>query len=673
MKPLMAGHSIGTVFNESLSTASKPPFGCVPVSMSGTWRSAAVRSAWMAIVCVVLWGIELVGAQTGPQVSKVEPPNWWANHSINPVRVLLRGKHLGGATVEAQGGGISIGLVRINAAGSYAFVDLLIDAAAPLGKRTLRLTTGGGTTDVPFEIVAPLDRTGRFQGFTPDDVIYFIMPDRFADGDQTNNNPSRSPGLLDRSKPRYYHGGDFKGIIDHLPYLKDMGITAIWLNPVYDNVDHLNEREVYPEVPGGTNRPTTDYHGYGPVDFYGVEEHYGTLAELKQLVDQAHSLGLKVIQDQVANHTGPYHPWAKDQPTPTWFNGTETNHAANNWQKWTSMNPRASSQTQRLNIEGWFINLLPDLNQNDDEAARYLIQNTLWWLNTVGFDAIRMDTLPHVNRSFWPQWMSAIKKEFPRVTVLGELFDGDPALLAYFQGGRAGHDGIDTQIDTLFDFALFYAIRSAFAQGGSIRALSQVYAHDWLYPKPDVLVTFLGVHDMARFMHEPGATIAGLQLAHTLLLTGRGTPLLYYGDEIAMTGGGDPDNRRDFPGGFLGDARNAFAPAGRLPPEQTVWTNLQKLLHLRRELEPLRRGRSIDLFEAEQQMAVARMTERQTVISVFNNDKQPATVEFGVNETGLADGITLTDRLGHVEDVLVIDRQIKVALPARSACLLTVK
>ncbi len=240
-----------------------------------------------------------------PEVMKVEPPNWWANHSINPVRVLLRGKNLTGGRVEAVGNNLQIGLVRANAAGTYLFVDVVIDKSAQPGRRALRVVTATGTTVAPFEITAPISRAGRFQGFTPDDVMYLIMPDRFSDGDPSNNDPPESRGLYDRRKARYHHGGDLQGIINHLPYLKELGVTAIWLNPVYDNVNRLNEREQYEETPGGGKRPITDYHGYGAVDFYAVEEHFGTLAKLRELVDLAHRQGIKVIQDQVANHSGP--------------------------------------------------------------------------------------------------------------------------------------------------------------------------------------------------------------------------------------------------------------------------------------------------------------------------------------------------------------------------------
>ncbi|HEX6186317.1 MAG TPA: alpha-amylase family glycosyl hydrolase [Pyrinomonadaceae bacterium] len=592
-----------------------------------------VRLALFVAVCFSASAVCL--AQALPAVTKVEPPNWWAGHSINPVRVLLRGQNLGGARVSAVGAGVRTGLVRVNESGTYAFVDVFIDRDAKPGGRLLRVTTAAGTADANFAVVEPLARAGRFQGFTPDDVIYFIMPDRFADGDRSNNDPRKSPGLYDRTKGRYYHGGDFQGIIERLPYLKELGVTAIWINPVYDNTDRLDEREMYPETEGGPKRPTTAYHGYGAIDFYGVEEHYGDMRKLRELVDKAHAAGFKVIQDQIANHTSPYHPWATDRPTPTWFYGTVENHLSNNWQKWTTMDPYATDETRRRNLEGWFIDILPDLNQDDEEVRRYLVQNTLWWLGTVGFDAVRMDTLPHVPRHFWRDWTAAIKREYPNVNVLGELFDGDPALLAYFQRGKVGHDGLDTGIDTLYDFALFYAVRDAFAKGESVRKLAQVLAHDHLYPRPEILVPFLGVHDMPRFMNEKGATVDGLKLAQAFVMTTRGTPLLYYGDELAMPGGGDPDNRRDFPGGFPGDPRNAFTKAGRTPVENEVFEHVKRLAKLRAELPTLRRGSLVHVYDEEQQTVFARRLADQTTFVVFNNDTKLATFRFKLSHAGL--------------------------------------
>ena len=604
-------------------------------------------------------------AGQAPAVEKIDPPSWWVGSTINPVRVLIKGRNLSGARIESATPGITVSNFMTSVNGNYLFADLRLAETVRPGNYQLRVVTSVGSANAAFEVFTPQPRLGNYNGFMPDDVIYFVFTDRFADGDPTNNDPQKSKGLYDRKKGRHYHGGDLQGIIDKLAYIRSLGATAIWTTPVYDNADREDTLEAYPpEMP-----TTTGFHGYGAVDFYGVDEHLGDMAKLREFVRKAHQAGFVVLQDQVVNHTGPYHPWANDPPTPNWFNGTVDNHESNNWQKWTAMNPRATFQTQRRNIDGWFIDILPDLNQTNPEVEKYLIQNSLWWIAQVGFDSIRMDTLPHVPRSFWSNWGLAVHREFPKVNILGELFDSDPVLLSYFQKGRRGHDGIDPEIDTLYDFGLFYPIRNAFAQGKPIREIHQMFARDWLYPKPNVLVTFLGVHDMPRFMNEPGATATGLKLAQTLIMTSRGTPLLYYGDEIAMPGGADPDNRRDFPGGFPGDARNAFSSSGRTADENDVWNHLAKLGALRKEIEPLRRGRSLDLFDSEQQYAYARLTDKEATVVIFNNDTKPAEVNFDISfiSKQIATDAELKDALGNLADIKMNDGKVKTTIPARSA------
>lgn len=603
-----------------------------------------------------------------PTVEKVEPPSWWVGSTAAPVRVLIRGTNFRGATAKSQDAGIKVSNIKTSENGHYLFADVTVAENVRPGSYAIAITTATGTVSAPFAVFTAAPRLGNYQGYLPDDVIYFLMPDRFSDGDPSNNDPAKSKGLYDRSKTRRYHGGDLQGVIERLPYIKSLGVTAVWTTPIYDNNDKLDGKEVY------DGEPTTGYHGYGAVDFYGVEEHFGDMAKVQEFVRKAHAAGLLAIQDQVANHTGPYHVWANDPPTPTWFNGTVQMHISNNWQKWTTMNPRATYQTQARNLDGWFVDILPDLNQTDPEVERYLIQNSLWWLAQTGFDAIRMDTLPHVPRTFWSKWAGAIHHEFPKVNILGELFDGDPALVAYFQTGRRGADGVDTGIDTLFDFSLYYAIRNAFAQGRPIREVSQVFAHDWLYPKPDVMTTFIGNHDVGRFMGEKGATVEGLKLADALMMTSRGTPIIYYGDEIAMPGGGDPDNRRDFPGGFPGDTRNAFTAAGRTATENDVFNYLSKLGALRRELKSLRAGKTLDLVDEEQQMAYARVTDNEAVIVVFNNDTKPATLSFDVSMIKPIAGVaTLTDRIGSLRDVQIKGGIVTCTLPARTAAILATR
>lgn len=600
-----------------------------------------------------------------PEIIKVEPPNWWAGHSINPVRLLLRGRNLAGAKVASTNAAIKVGNVKVNDAGSYLFADATIGKSAKPGEYPIRVTTASGNVNFNFEISAPLPRAGNFQGFNQDDVIYLIMPDRFANGDAANDDPAVSKGLFDRGKGRRYHGGDLQGVIDRLPYLKDLGVTALWLNPIYDNNNQLDTKEVF------DNDPTTGYHGYGAVDFYGVEEHFGDLKKFRELVAKAHALGLKIIQDQVANHCGPFHPWVKDAPTPTWFNGTESNHIDENWQTHLLMDKYASPDLLKPVLDGWFVNILPDFNQNDPEAARYIIQNTLWWIGVSGLDAIRQDTLPYVPRQFWRQWMTAIKREYPNVNVVGETLDGLPAQVAFFQGGATRWDGVDSKIDSEFDYPLYFALRRTFGEGQSMRNLIDVINQDYLYPNPEILVTLLGSHDVQRFMNERGATKDGLKLAVTFLATIRGIPQLYYGDEIALPGGNDPDNRRDFPGGWPGDPRNAFDASGRNADENDLFEHVKKALRLRAQLEPLRRGRLMHLAINDQTYAFARSTNNKTVIVAFNNSNQPQTIEANIPRSlKLADGTVLKNLLGSGAEVRIENGKIRFVLDVRAAVIL---
>ncbi|HEY2963770.1 MAG TPA: 4-alpha-glucanotransferase [Pyrinomonadaceae bacterium] len=600
----------------------------------------------LLFICVYLWsGFAL--AQT-PEVLKVDPPSWWTNSTVNPVRLLIRGRNLQGAQVRVAGPDVRVvGVPTVNERGTYAFVNLAIAPNARPGQRTITI----GPARASFDVLPPLNRGGRFQGFSPADVLYLVMIDRFSDGDPSNNDPSQSRGLHDRTNKFYYHGGDLQGVIDRLPYLKDLGVTAIWLTPWYDNYDRLNQIELK------EGKPSTGFHGYNPQDFYTVEEHFGTLAKLKELVEAAHRSGIKIIQDQVVNHTGPYHPWVDDTPTPTWFNGTKTKHLKNSFQTWVLHDPRPVEQLKRETMEGWFLDFLPDLNQHDKEVSRYLIQNTLWWIGVTGLDGIRMDTWQYVPNEFWRDWTAAVKREFPNFRVVGEVKDGDVVHTSFFQGGRTHFDGVDSGLDSLLDFPLFYPIRHAFAEGHAIDEIPKTLARDYLYNNSEILVTLLGGHDDGRFMSEKGATIAGLRLANAFLLTTRGVPQLYYGDEIAMTGPDEPTTRGDFPS-------EAFTPTGRTKEQQDLFEYVRRLIKLRSELEPLRSAPLVNLYVSEQQYAYAR----GSVIVVINNDSKQAEISW---ETNLRDGTVLHDRLRVSGDVVVSNRKLKVTLPKRSVAVFT--
>ncbi len=581
-------------------------------------------------------------------MSKVDPPNWWPGNTINPVRLLIRGTNLAGATVEPPRG-IQAANVRVNERGTYLFVDLMIDRKASPGVYPLQIRTPEGSAQAPFRLDAPLAPQGRFQGFSSDDVVYLIMPDRFADGDPSNDDPAISKGLFDRARSRFYHGGDLQGILDHLAYFKSLGVTTLWLTPVYDNTNKLHNG-------------FTDYHGYGAIDDYAVDEHLGSLELLRKLIDQAHAMGLKVIQDQVANHVGPDHPWVNDPPKPTWFHGTRSRHINETWQIWSLPDPHASPKLQRDVLDGWFGNMLPDLAQEDPDVAQYEIQNALWWIGTAGFDGIRQDTLPYVPRAFWHDWSAALKRQYPALRAVGEVFDPDPAVPSFFQGGITRFDGIDTGIDSVFDFPGYFDLRKVFAGGDSLEVLSRTLAADRLYPDPSRLVTFLGNHDVVRFMSEPGATIAKLKLAFTALLTMRGIPCIYYGDEIGMAGDPDPDNRRDFPGGWKGDTRSAFTASGRTAQENEVFDYVARLLGARAKSEALRRGRMIELGVTKTTWAFARQTSGESAIVVLNDGGAASTIPVSFPANG-----TYRSALHPESRLQISDGSGTVQLPAYSA------
>src|SRR5216684_1593003 len=404
------------------------------------------------LVCVFACGV-VVCAETrfeGPSVSKVEPPSWWAGHTINPVRLLVRGKNLTGARVHATERAIQTSNIFVNRNGTYLFVNVNITPTARPGSYPLIIETAQGNTTIPFTIESSLDPKTHFQGITAADVIYLIMTDRFADGDPTNDVPRDSPPAAnDRSNPRAYHGGDLRGVINHLSYLKELGVTALWLTPWYDNWNGINQCDK-PWC------PNTYYHGYHAIDYYGVEDHFGNLADLKELIERAHALGLKVIQDQVANHVGSHHPWVTNSPLDDWFHGTLADHQLNKFQNSVLLSPHANRDEVRNTLDGWFNDDLPDMNQDEPEVARYEIQNALWWVGTTGIDGIRQDTIQYMPRSFIRDLSNALHRQDSRMWMVGEVMERDAAQTAFFVGGHTGWDSIDTKLDSVFDFPLWH-------------------------------------------------------------------------------------------------------------------------------------------------------------------------------------------------------------------------
>jgi len=592
-----------------------------------------------------------------PIVRKIEPPNWWINYTPTLTLLLtgenLGGENRGGARVESPTKDVSVLGAEGSANGHYLFVHLQLSAELPAGTVPLHLSTGAGSATVQLPLLARADSRGRFEGFSRDDVVYLIMPDRFADGDPANDQPAASNGQYDRSNPMAYHGGDLRGIREHLGYLHDLGVSTLWLTPVWKNTD-------------------SDYHGYHVVDFYALDDHMGSMSEYQALVADAHRQGMKVLIDYVVNHTGPHHLWANDPPTPTWFHGSPAHHLEPAYTFTGLVDPHASPRENLNTLDGWFAGKLPDLNPDDPALALYLAQNAMWWTEIAQLDGFRLDTFPYSTRQFWSGWHERLRQVYPQINAVGEVADGDSTITSFFEGGRKQFDGVDSGLATVFDFPLRDALRDVVIKGAPMEKIVEVLRHDALYPHPETLVTFIGNHDQQRFLSEKGSSPAKLKAASALLLTLRGIPQIYSGDEIAMPGGNDPDNRRDFPGGFPGDPHNAFTAAGRTAEQQDVFAYVQALLALRQSHAALRTGKQWHIGWGDTYYAFLRELPEEKLLVVYNNASKAQTLDIPVENTPLETAQQLQPVFGNSSAELV-GGKVRVSLPALTLCVFSVR
>jgi glycosidase len=557
-------------------------------------------------------------AQDTVKLLKIDPPNWWA--AMPKPMLLVEGERLDGAHFHLSDHALHLERTNISPNGHWAELWL---ASSPVKPETITIAVDGpnGKATSTYRFDERRKSQSGFAGFSSKDVMYLIMTDRFADGDPSNNGSNYDP-----SKPRAWHGGDLRGITQHLDYLQQLGITTVWITPVYQNHE------------------AQSYHGYGATDMYSVDEHFGSLDDLKTLAAELHQRGMKLVLDTVPNHVGPSHVWVDDSPEPTWFHGSKADHRLAQGDFKPLTDPHAPWQSQRDVTQGWFANVLPDLNQENATVAQYLTQNAVWWIEQAGLDGLRIDTFPYVSREFWQSYHRQIHALYPRLTTVGEVYNGDATITSAFAGGVT-RNGVDTGLDTPFDFPTYFALRDVFLRGAAMTKLTEVLRLDALYPHPERLVPFLGNHDTERFMGETGATPTKLKLAFAVLLTMRGMPQIYSGDEIAMPGGNDPDNRRDFPGGFPNNAPNAFNTTTRSVSQEEMHHWVADLLSLRRTHPSLQSGEEQVLHVDENVLIYARgqklqsgcMTDGKqgrTLVAV-NNSAHAQTIKLAVTNTAL--------------------------------------
>ncbi len=615
-----------------------------------------LKVSFLAVAVTFLLNVSrpLYAQSDKPVIDKIDPPNWWVD--MPSPMLLIHGENLSGAQITVAGRRVAIEKTQISDNGHWAFLWLRSVNASP---QTLHITAANqaGKTEEDFQLQPRKTKSEGFQGFSAADVMYLIMTDRFAAGDRSNHESAE-----ERMKVRGWHGGDFKGIEQHIDYLQSLGVTTVWTTPIYKNIPSPQS-----------------YHGYSATDMYAIDPHFGTLADYQHLASTLHRHGMKIVLDTVPNHVGPAHPWVKDPPLLDWFHGTLEQHTIAKGDFKSIPDPHSSWRERRDITEGWFANALPDLNQENPIVAKYLIQNAVWWIETAGLDGLRIDTFPYVNRAFWQQFHAQLHDLYPKLTTVGEVFNGDPTITSYFAGG-VEHNGIDTGLYTPFDFPVYFTLRSVLVHGEPMTKLEDILRQDRLYPHPERLVTFIGNHDTMRFLSEPGATPADLKMAFGLLVTLRGMPQIYAGDEIAMRGGDDPDNRHNFPGGFDDGQPNTFQAAHRSPEQQEIYVWVSNLLRLRSQHLVLQSGRQQDVLDEDPTaFAFVRGEDvshgcdgKDRVLVIANNADQPRSIVLQTDDTALSGCSVLRPLIGSTDSVSINDRKFEVQVKGKDVAVYAV-
>lgn len=584
-----------------------------------------------------------------PVVHNVEPPNWWAKMPVDRIQLMVYGEHLDGITARFAEPELRVLGVSTLPNSTYSFIDIEISDEAPAGVYTLVIARGEAATSVEYPIHAREVAGNRHQGFGVEDVIYLITPDRFANGLPEND---VVPGIRDDFDPSQHHmrhGGDLQGLIDRLGYLEDLGVTALWLNPILEN-DVQNS-----------------YHGYQATDLYRIDPRYGSNADFKRLVDEAHRRGLKIIFDHVNNHIGIGHPWVDNPPMDDWFNGAVDRHASSKHYKMAPADPHADPYSDELLKTFWFVDSMPDLNQRNPFLARYRIQNTLWWIEYSGMDGIREDTYPYSDQAFLAEWAKTIRSVYPEFNIVGEIWETKPAYLSLFQKRSRLPRDFETHLPAIMDFPLAEAFRNYLTGDGELEDIYKVLAQDFVYTDLNNIMTLFDNHDMARGIYIAEGDVPRLKQVLTMLLTMRGIPQLLYGTEINMVGGeSHVELRADFPGGFPGHERDAFTAAGRTDEENAIFEYTRSLLHLRKKHKALTHGRTVHYPTPDYRTDIyvyLRIYNEDKILVVVNGHDEARIVQLEETRHWFSGPPTLED--AWTGEKIVLDESMTLSIPAR--------
>lgn len=546
-------------------------------------------------------------------IEKVEPPFWWTGMHHEALQLLVYGDAIAETTITLDYEGVVLKSAESVENPNYVFVNLIITDNAKAGKVPIKFTKGRKELVYEYELKKRTKSPEQRQPITPADVLYLIMPDRFANGNTENDNVEGMLEKADRDKPYGRHGGDLEGIIKHLDYCVDLGVTTIWLNPVFEN-----------------NHKEYSYHGYAITDFYKTDPRFGTNADYIRFVDECHKKGLKVVKDMVFNHCGIGHWWMKDLPMKSWVNQFPE-FTRSNFEGLVSTDPYASDYDLNLTVNGWFDKIMPDLNQKNEFLANYLIQNSIWWIEYTGIDGIRMDTYFYPDRLMMADWVLRVLKEYPEFFIVGETWLHDVAYESYWKGDKVNYDGYNSYLPTISDYPLYNALVSGFHNDGNIKMVYECLSKDFLYENPGTNKTFIGNHDVDRIFSHLGEEVPNFKMAMAFMLTTRGLPQIYYGDEILMTGlkrNGDGQLRKDFPGGWQGDEKNAFTAKGRTELQNEGYNFVNKILKWRKKSSAIYNGYLVHFRPFDDVYVYFRFNNEQKVMVLLNKNKEEVTVDM---------------------------------------------
>ncbi len=609
------------------------------------------------LITLTLIIVAQLEAKTQPLIQRVEPTFWWTDMKQSELQIMLYGTNIANAEFHIDYQGISISHKKLTDNPNYIFLYLTLEKNTKPGKFPIEIKKGKTVQSIIYELKARRAGSAERKSFTEADAIYLLMPDRFANGNPANDSIAGYHQGVHRDIPGARHGGDIEGVISKIPYLAELGITTLWTTPLFDNNDtHYS------------------YHHYACSDYYKIDPRLGKNEDYLRLSDACHKNGLKLIIDVVPNHCGSSHWWMNDLPAKDWLNAWST-YTSSNYRMTAWTDPHASEADLYKLTHGWFAPNMPDLNLQNPLLFDYLRQVYTFWIESANIDGMRVDTYPYNDIKTAARFIQAIRNEYPNMNVVGECWVKTPAEIAFYQSGNQNKDGFDSQLTSVMDFCLKDVLSASFNEheswdGGMARFYS-LYAQDFVYPNPNIIMNFLDNHDIDRYATAVKNDVQKYKMALAMLITARGYPQIYYGTEIMLDGiaGSYEGNRYDFPGGWTSDKRNAFSPQSRTNAENEVFNYLKSLLNYRKNNRVLQNGKMKQFIPERGIYVNFRYNNEKTIMIIANNNQESNELQFErFNEMlgGKTEGLEITNSKTY-------SLQKPLSIPAKTVLILELK